>query len=138
MDDETHLCFDTKTTQQSSEWHLKGEARPKRPHQKVIESYFYLWRFTHDPKYREWGWEAAQAIEKHCRVENGFTGLKNVYVLDSPKDDVQQSFFLAETLKYLYLLFSEDDLIPLDSWVFNTEAHPLPIKGKNVAFKESS
>jgi len=43
------------------------------------------------------------------------------------KDNLQQSFFLAETLKYLYLLFSEDDLIPLDQYVFNTEAHPLPI-----------
>lgn len=31
------------------------------------------------------------------------------------------------SLKYLYLLFSEDELIPLDHWVFNTEAHPLPI-----------
>jgi mannosyl-oligosaccharide alpha-1,2-mannosidase len=27
----------------------------------------------------------------------------------------------------LYLLFSEDDVVPLDKWVFNTEAHPLPI-----------
>jgi mannosyl-oligosaccharide alpha-1,2-mannosidase len=34
---------------------------------------------------------------------------------------------LAETLKYLYLLFREDDLVPLDKWVFNTEAHPFPI-----------
>ncbi len=45
-------------------------------------------------------------------------------------DDVQQSFFLAETLKYLYLLFSDDSLIPLDKWVFNTEAHPLPVLSK--------
>lgn len=43
------------------------------------------------------------------------------------KDDVQQSFFLAETLKYLLLLFSDDSVIPLDSWVFNTEAHPMPV-----------
>jgi len=38
-----------------------------------------------------------------------------------------ESFFLAETLKYLYLLFSEDELLPLDEWVFNTEAHPLRV-----------
>lgn len=31
--------------------------------------------------------------------------------------------------QYLYLLFSDDSLLPLDEWVFNTEAHPLPIKG---------
>lgn len=39
-----------------------------------------------------------------------------------------ESFFLGETLKYLYLLFSDDpNLISLDRYVFNTEAHPLPI-----------
>ncbi|GAB6032546.1 hypothetical protein CHUAL_011439 [Chamberlinius hualienensis] len=100
----------------------------------VIESYFVMWRLTKDPKYRQWGWEAAQAIEKHCKVDGGYSGLKNVYQLDSTKDDVQQSFFLAETLKYLYLLFSEDTLIPMDKWVFNTEAHPLPIKGANSIY----
>ena len=40
-----------------------------------------------------------QAIERNCRVEGGYTGVKNVYAVDGPKDDVQQSFFLAETLK---------------------------------------
>jgi mannosyl-oligosaccharide alpha-1,2-mannosidase len=43
------------------------------------------------------------------------------------KDDMMQSFFLAETLKYLYLLFSPSTVIPLDEWVFNTEAHPVRI-----------
>lgn len=93
----------------------------------VIETYWYLWRFTHDPRYRQWGWEAALAIEKSCRVSGGFSGVKDVYSLTPAHDDVQQSFFLAETLKYLYLLFSGDDLLPLDHWVFNTEAHPLPV-----------
>lgn len=93
----------------------------------VIETYWYMWRFTHDPKYRNWGWEAAQAIDKYCRVSGGFSGLKDVYSSAPAYDDVQQSFFLAETLKYLYLLFSSDDLLPLDNWVFNTEAHPLPV-----------
>ena len=69
------------------------------------------------------------------------------------QDDVQQSFFLAETLKYLYLLFSDDDLIDLKQWVFNTEvsekfqyykvtilnttfqAHPLPIQGVNSLYR---
>ncbi|KAJ1521019.1 hypothetical protein ONE63_002731 [Megalurothrips usitatus] len=95
----------------------------------VIESYFVLWRTTKDPKYRDWAWEAVQAIEKHCRVPGGYTGLKNVYQEHPVKDDVQQSFFLAETLKYLYLIFSNDSYFSLDDWVLNTEAHPLPIKG---------
>lgn len=104
----------------------------------VIEGWFYMWRLTHDRKYRDWAWDAAQAIEKYCRVENGYSGIKNVYDVNSPKDDVQQSFFLAETLKYLYLIFSTDDLISFDEWVFNTEAHPLPIIGKNPAYFKPS
>ena len=47
--------------------------------------------------------------------------------------DKMESFWLAETLKYFYLLFSDDpDLIPLDEFVFNTEAHPLPIWGSKT------
>ncbi|KAA3484251.1 mannosyl-oligosaccharide 1,2-alpha-mannosidase MNS1-like isoform X3 [Gossypium australe] len=49
------------------------------------------------------------------------------------KDNKMQSFFLAETLKYLYLLFSPPTVIPLDEWVFNTEAHPLRIVNRNDA-----
>lgn len=101
----------------------------------TFESYFVMWRLTHDQKYRDWGWDAVQALEKHCRTPNGFSGLKNVYLTDPQKDDVQQSFFLAETLKYLYLLFSDDSLLPLDDWVFNTEAHPLPVKGRNPLYR---
>ena len=102
----------------------------------VVESYFVLWRTTHDQRYRDWGWDAAMAIEKHCRISTGgYSGLINVNSPNQIHDDVQQSFFLAETLKYLYLLFSDDRLIALDQWVFNTEAHPLPIKGVNPLFR---
>ena len=70
-----------------------------------------------------------QAIENVCRTEAGYSELKDVYAAKGGGFyDVQDSFFLAETLKYLYLLFSEDSLLPLDRWVFNTEAHPFPIK----------
>jgi mannosyl-oligosaccharide alpha-1,2-mannosidase len=95
----------------------------------TVESYLILWRLTGDVKYREWGWDVVKALEKHCRVEHGYSGVKNVYTVPVVYDDVQQSFFLAETLKYLYLLFSDDHLISLDQWVFNTEAHPLPVAG---------
>uniref|UniRef100_A0A8D3CRX7 alpha-1,2-Mannosidase n=1 Tax=Scophthalmus maximus TaxID=52904 RepID=A0A8D3CRX7_SCOMX len=97
----------------------------------VIETYMYMWRFTHDPKYREWGWEAVQALEQHCKVEGGYSGIRDVYASTPNHDDVQQSFYLAETLKYLYLLFSDDDHLPFDHWVFNTEAHPLPVIAKD-------
>lgn len=71
--------------------------------------------------------DAIEAIDKYCRVSGCFSGVKDVYSSNPTYDDVQQSFFLAETLKYLYLLFSSDDLMPLENWVFNTEAHPLPV-----------
>ncbi|EGT33983.1 hypothetical protein CAEBREN_15158 [Caenorhabditis brenneri] len=77
--------------------------------------------------YRDWVWDAVQAVEKYCRVENGFTGLQNVYNPKAGRDDVMQSFFLAEFLKYAYLTFADDSLISLEKWVFNTEAHPVPI-----------
>ena len=103
----------------------------------TVESYFILWRTTKDPKYREWGWKVVQALEINCKVEGGYSGIRNVNVRKST-DDVQQSFFLAETLKYLYLLFSEDDLIDLNQWVFNTEAHPLPVKGANTFYRAAA
>ncbi|KAF5924608.1 hypothetical protein HPG69_004480 [Diceros bicornis minor] len=93
----------------------------------VVESYMYLWRQTHNPVYREWGWEVVMALEKYCRTEAGFSGIQDVYSSIPNHDNKQQTFFLAETLKYLYLLFSEDDVLSLEDWVFNTEAHPLPV-----------
>ena len=49
------------------------------------------------------------------------------------KDDVQQSFFMAETLKYFYLLFASSDALDLDAWVLNTEAHPLRVMNPDKA-----
>lgn len=47
-----------------------------------------------------------------------------------------ESFWLAETLKYLFLLFEDDaNVLPLDQWVFNTEAHPLPVWGTEPDLK---
>ncbi len=96
----------------------------------MIEAYFYLWRVTRDPKYREWAWDAAMAIEKFCKTESGYSGISDVYASGKSirHDDVQQSFFFAETLKYLFLIFSEDEVLPLDKYVLNTEAHLILIQ----------
>lgn len=40
-----------------------------------------------------------QALEQHCRVEGGYSGVRDVYGSSPNYDDVQQSFYLAETLK---------------------------------------
>jgi len=39
------------------------------------------------------------------------------------------AYFFSETLKYLYLLFGDSDVLPLNEYVFNTEAHPMKIFG---------
>lgn len=92
----------------------------------TAESLFILWRVTKDPTYREWGWAIFLAFDRWCRVESGgFAGLKDVTSANPAKDDTMQSFWLAETLKYLFLLFADDDALDLDEWVLNTEAHPL-------------
>ncbi|KPP75104.1 endoplasmic reticulum mannosyl-oligosaccharide 1,2-alpha-mannosidase-like [Scleropages formosus] len=96
----------------------------------TVESLFYLYRFTQDKKYQEWGWEMFQNFNKYTRVPTGgYTSINNVRDREYPSPrDKMESFFLGETLKYFYLLFSDDpNLISLDRYVFNTEAHPLPI-----------
>eukprot|EP01132_Coremiostelium_polycephalum_P002399 gene2399-2966_t len=95
----------------------------------TIESLFILYRVTGDTLYQDYGWEIFEALEKHCKIASGgYTGLRDVNNPESSQDNVQQSFFLAETLKYLYLLYTDSSVIPLDKYVFNTEAHPLPIQ----------
>ncbi|XP_027773699.1 mannosyl-oligosaccharide 1,2-alpha-mannosidase MNS1-like isoform X2 [Solanum pennellii] len=95
----------------------------------TVESLFYLWRLTGNKTYQEWGWNIFQAFEKNSRIESGYVGLKDVN--SGVQDNMMQSFFLAETLKYLYLLYSPPSVIPLDEWVFNTEAHPIKIVSRN-------
>jgi len=56
-----------------------------------------------------------------------YSGVLDVRSYDTKYDNSMQSFFFAETLKYLYLLFSPDDVLPLDRYVFTTEAHPLGV-----------
>ncbi|NWZ10557.1 MA1C1 mannosidase, partial [Agelaius phoeniceus] len=131
---ESYTRSDTKLGPEAFRFDAGSEATATRLSERyyilrpeVVESYMYLWRLTHQPKYRHWGWEVVQALEKHCRVEAGFSGIRDVYSTTPSHDNMQQSFFLAETLKYLYLLFCEDDVLSLEDWVFNTEAHPLPI-----------
>ncbi len=94
----------------------------------TVESLFYEYRLTKDPRYRDWGWQIFQAFEKHTKIKTGgYSGIWSV-LNTKRKQDKMESFFITETLKYLFLLFSDDpDILRLDEWVFNTEAHPLPI-----------
>eukprot|EP00658_Telonema_sp_P-2_P033439 TRINITY_DN24544_c0_g1_i1.p1 TRINITY_DN24544_c0_g1~~TRINITY_DN24544_c0_g1_i1.p1 ORF type:complete len:561 (+),score=121.90 TRINITY_DN24544_c0_g1_i1:86-1768(+) len=95
----------------------------------ALEAMFVMFRYTGDPIYREWGWQMFLAFEQSCKTQSGYSGLTDVTqnAGSAPKDDTQQSFFLAETLKYAYLLFTDGNTISLDEYVLNTEAHPLKV-----------
>ncbi|HXI03157.1 MAG TPA: glycoside hydrolase family 47 protein, partial [Candidatus Saccharimonadales bacterium] len=88
----------------------------------IVESAYYLHELTGDARYLEMGRTFLDDLEACCRVEAGYTSLKSVVTKE--KGDYQHSFFLAETLKYLYLLF-DPDALDFKRVVFNTEAHPL-------------
>jgi hypothetical protein len=64
-----------------------------------------------------------KSLVEYSKTESGYAELSDVRTKE--KNDAMQSFFLAETLKYAYLLFAEEDILSLDEYVFNTEAHPL-------------
>ena len=94
-----------------------------------LESLWYMYQLSGNITYQDWGWNIFQAFDKHTKVPNGYTSIGNVKNVSSLRPrDMMESFFLGETLKYLFLLFSDDrKIIDLDKYVFNSEAHPLPI-----------
>ncbi|XP_019849820.1 PREDICTED: ER degradation-enhancing alpha-mannosidase-like protein 3 [Amphimedon queenslandica] len=98
---------------------------PLRP--EFIESTYFLYKATNDPFYLEVGKIVVDNLNKYARVACGFASIKDVK--RNSKEDRLDSFFLAETLKYLYLLFSEDSDIPfnIDDFIFTTEAHLIPL-----------
>jgi hypothetical protein len=115
--------------------HVDPGARHNLLRPETLESLHIMHEITGDTKYKEWGWEIFEAFRKYTRVPHGgYSAINNVGDSSTANGnlnsgnwrDHMESFFLAETLKYSYLLFS-GDLLPLDKWVFNTEAHPLPI-----------
>ncbi|KAG5973379.1 hypothetical protein E4U55_000587 [Claviceps digitariae] len=113
-------------------WRQDFNVQPNDVHNlqrpETVESLFYMWRITGDVKYREWGWDMFKSFVNYTAVadEGGFTSLSNANTIPPATRDNMESFWLAETLKYLYLLFSPNDLLPLDKVVINTEAHPFP------------
>ena len=89
----------------------------------IIESAYYLEFFTKDPRYTEMGSTFLLSLVRYCKADSGYAALSNVET--KAKRDRMESYFLAETLKYLYLLFAPRETLDLDKVVFNTEAHPL-------------
>ena len=90
----------------------------------ALESIFILYRTTGDTNWQDKAWEMWLAIERAAKTDLAFAQLEDVTFAKPKQVDSMESFWTAETLKYLYLTFSEPDSISLDEWVFNTEAHP--------------
>jgi hypothetical protein len=111
----------------------------KRP--ETVESLLIAFRLTGDKRYRDHGWAIFQAIEKHCRIPSGgyativnvdevpvrhedkmetfflvsLPGFMNLPEMEEDDDDINDTHTQSETLKYLFLLFSDGDTIPLSS-----------------------
>lgn len=102
----------------------------------AIESLFILYRITGKKDLLDIAWRMFQPITKATETKFAFSAIADVHPAGYPgqpamKMDSMESFWLAETLKYFYLIFSAEDGtgettggISLDEWVFNTEAHP--------------
>ncbi|KZW01083.1 seven-hairpin glycosidase, partial [Exidia glandulosa HHB12029] len=107
----------------------------------VFESAFYAFRATGDPKYTTFAANGIRAIRSYLNSTVGYTTLRDVnqgkWSLDNQGNDLE-SFFFAEVMKYLYLIFDDPAHISLDEWVFNTEAHPLRPLGEFAAPSPSS
>ena len=116
------------------------EGFPLRP--EFIESTLYLYQATGDPILLEMGAEFLFAINNTARTNCGFATVDSV--VTGKRADRMESFYIAETLKYLYLLFDPDhwllksskssgDIIQVDGkgeciidqggWIFNTEGY---------------
>ena len=93
---------------------LTVKSRPE-----AIESVFIMYRITGDESWRDKGWNMFTAIQNYTTADYGNSAISDV-TLDSPYGlDEMESFWLAETLKYFYLLFSDPGLVSLDDWILS-------------------
>jgi mannosidase alpha-like ER degradation enhancer 2 len=107
--------LDYKTMQVvAGSYHLRPE---------IVESTYYLYHYTGDPEYRRMGEKMFDDFVKYCRTDAGYAALADV--ISKGQLDEMQSFVLAETFKYFYLLFAPPETLQFDKVIFNTEAHPL-------------
>lgn len=118
-------------------FYISNPAYHLRP--EVIESAFYAWRITGDVRYQEIIWRAFQSLEKFCKASAGYSDLRNVNSAEDPGQiDVSESFFYAETFKYIYLTFTDRGVMSLDDYIFNTEAHPFRRRSSDNSSTSSS
>ena len=84
----------------------------------AIESVFVLYRITGDRRLMDVAWRMFTTIDKHTKTEFANAALDDITATpEAPKADRMESFWMAETLKYFYLIFSDPELISLDDYV---------------------
>ncbi|KAF2252536.1 glycoside hydrolase family 47 protein [Trematosphaeria pertusa] len=93
----------------------------------AIESVFIMYRITGEQSWQAAAWDMWTAIQSATDTDIGNSALLDVSAEKPPRQDSMESFWMAETLKYFYLIFSPPNTISLDDFVFNTEAHPFKI-----------
>jgi len=102
---------------------------PLRP--EFVESTFFLYRATKDHHYLEVGREILRNLQNYTRVQCGFASIADV---DTKRlEDRMDSYFLSETLKYLYLLFDEQNPFNSGDYLFTTEGHMFPFSFRNIS-----
>jgi len=94
------------------------ELRPE-----IVESTYYLYHLTGDPKYLDMGQTLFEGFVKYCRNANGYAALDSV--ITKAQKNAMESYVFAETFKYFYLLFAPPATLDFDHVVLNTEGHPL-------------
>ena len=102
---------------------MKVTSPPYHLNPEIMESAYYLYVATGDKKYLVMGKHFLDGLKQYCRTDAGYAELKNV--ITKEKLDRMESYFLAETMKYLYLLFAPAEALDFANVTFNTEAHPL-------------
>ncbi|KAH7011798.1 glycoside hydrolase [Ilyonectria destructans] len=91
----------------------------------AIESVFYMWRITGDEIWRDAAWRMWEGIVKETENSLAFASVSDVRQEGSDQEDSMETFWMSETLKYFWLIFEDHNVLNLDDWVLNTEAHPL-------------
>ena len=120
----------------NSDFNLVWNHHPIRP--EFVESTYFLYKATGDAHYLDVAEHTIEAIQNYTRVKCGFAAISDVKT--GKKEDRFDSFVIAETFKYLYLIFTDDDQLwfNVDDFIFTTEAHLVPINWKSPFLHNNS
>ncbi|KAM0428542.1 hypothetical protein ACHAPT_006902 [Fusarium lateritium] len=102
--------------------HVRDPRYLLRP--EAVESIFVMYRITGDKKWQDMAWEMFQAIKRFTTTKHGNAAIEDIISVETAQTDSMETFWLAETLKYFYLIFSPPDVVSLDEFVLTTGAHP--------------